>query len=257
LARVKTLIGAYDALVLALKITFGEEPSPSLPPSSIVDEMKRIIQSEEDTKKKTKMDALSAAEAREAQLKKEAVIAAEREAQKKAQEEEERKKEEAELALRAEEARKLRIENERRAEEEAREADRAFVASVPRGGDGVRAQIGLIREACRSNTDGSGEKEWNTAIGALHTIFTQIMSRPEEPKFRRIRRDHPKFLEDVGRHPGGKEIFIASGFRLDNIEGVSCFFSKEPNIEHDMDGWSDWFNELKETLQIIEEEMIK
>jgi hypothetical protein len=38
---------------------------------------------------------------------------------------------------------------------------------------------------------------------------------------------------------------------------VKCFFSREPNIEQDMNGWSDWFDGLKKTLEVIEEEMIK
>ena len=132
-------------------------------------------------------------------------------------------------------------------------ADRELLALVPiKGPDGVRMQIDRMRTALNND-----KKALDVALGSLYTLFDQIVRKPEEVNFRRIRRDHPKFLEDIGRHVGGKEVLIASGFKLEKLDGVACLFSKEPHIESDMDGWSDWFDGLKNTLAVIEEEMIK
>lgn len=164
-----------------------------------------------------------------------------------------RQREEADLHRRAQVARREREEAEHIAAEEALAADRAFVASITKGADGVREQLLILRE----NLFVADPTAHSTALGALHTLFTQISSHPEEVKFRRIRRDHPKFMSDIGRHPGGKELLIAAGFRLVTVDAVPCFFSKEPDIEHDMDGWSEWFDLIKNTVEIIEEELLK
>ena len=76
-------------------------------------------------------------------------------------------------------------------------------------------------------------------------MFDQIVWKWEEVDFRRIRHDHPKYMEDIGRHEGGGEVLIAAGFRLENLDGNPCFFSKEPHIESDMDGRSERFDGLK------------
>lgn len=91
------------------------------------------------------------------------------------------------------------------------------------------------------------------ALSALLQLFQQINAHPEETNFRRIRRDHEKFNQDIGRHQGGREILMAAGFELGAIDEVPCFISKEPDIEKDMDGWSAWFDLLKATLQILQE----
>ena len=161
----------------------------------------------------------------------------------------EQQREAEELARRAEQARQQRIQAEQQAIEAARQAERTFIASIPKGANGVKIQLDKLKES-------SSTEEYSIAVTSLHTIFSQIVAHPEEIKFRRIRRDHPKFLEDIGRHTGGKELLVAAGFKIDTIDEVSCFFSKEPDIEHDMDGWSNWYNLLKETLQLLEEALI-
>ncbi|KAL7512066.1 hypothetical protein ACHAXN_009026 [Cyclotella atomus] len=174
--------------------------------------------------------------------------------------EEQRLKEEAakrkeieELAQRAQEARLRRLEEEQRAIDEEAEADKALLALVPvKGADGVRSQIDRMRTALKDD-----KKALDIALGSLYTLFDQIVRKPEEVNFRSIRRDHPKFMEDIGRHVGGQEVLIAAGFRLEKLDGVPCFFSKEPHIESDMDGWSDWFDGMKKYLEIVEDEMIK
>jgi hypothetical protein len=161
--------------------------------------------------------------------------------------------EERELARRAEEARMRRLEEEQAAVDAERRADRELLAMVPTlGADGVREQIDRMREALKND-----RAVLDVALGSLYTLFEQIVRKPEEVNFRRVRRNHPKFMEDIGRHVGGREVLIAAGFRLEKLDGVPCFFSAEPHIETDMDGWSEWFDTLKKTLAVIEEEMIK
>ena len=165
----------------------------------------------------------------------------------------EKQKEAEILARQAHEARLRRVEEERRAIDEEAEADRALLASVPlKGADGVRMQIDRMRTALKDD-----KKSLDIALGSLYQLFDQIVRKPEEVNFRKIRRDHPKFMEDIGKHVGGKEVLIAAGFHLVKFEDVPCFFSKEPHIESDMDGWSDWFDGLKKTLEVIEQELTR
>lgn len=159
-------------------------------------------------------------------------------------------REREELAAKAETARKARIEREERMAEEERDAERSYLDSIHVGLDGVKQQLMVLKNSCKSPS------ELGTALESLHQLFHQITSRPEEIKFRRIRRDHPKFLHDIGRHDGGKEVLVAAGFTFEEIDGVKCYFTKEPDLMNDMDGWSKWFDLIKGSLSIIEEEMI-
>jgi hypothetical protein len=145
------------------------------------------------------------------------------------------------------------LEEEQAAVDAERRADQELLAMVPMlGAEGVREQINCMREALKND-----KAVLDVALGSLYTLFEQIVRKPEEVNFRRVRRNHPKFMEDIGRHVGGREVLIAAGFRLEKLDGVPCFFSAEPHIETDMDGWSEWFDTLKKMLAVIEEEMIK
>jgi hypothetical protein len=93
------------------------------------------------------------------------------------------------------------------------------------------------------------------ALQSLLTIFQQINAHPEQVNFRRIRRNHDQFVQDIGRHDGGAQILIAAGFKLGAIDEVPCYLCREPeDIERDMDGWSNWFDLLKATFQVLEKE---
>ena len=249
-ARVLALLDVYDALTMGVSAAFGRTDHDST--DGIADTLRQTVKQEEDRRKQAKIDAHDANMKEAADARVAAQRLEEEERLKAMEAERERVRREAELHQQAIEARQRREEEEARARAAEREADRAYQDSIPKGADGVRAQLTALREGC-SNEAGA----FDVAIGALHTLFSQITARPEEIKFRRIRRDHPKFLQDIGRHPGGKEIFIAAGFKFETLDGVKSFFSKEPDLESDMDGWSDWFDGLKMTLQIIEDEMIK
>ncbi len=83
----------------------------------------------------------------------------------------------------------------------------------------MREQIGRMREALKED-----RAALDVALGSLYTLFKQIVYKPEEINFRRVRRDHPKFVEDIVQHVSGREVLIAARFRLEKIDGVPCFF---------------------------------
>jgi len=213
---------------------------------ALVDLLRRRAQEEEEKTLRKQRDEEERRRREERQFQEEAERAAQEERRRLdgARAAEERRR--AELARRAEEE----IAARDRARIEAERADRAWVAGIRKGPEGIREQPAALLRA--TDDDAAAQK---AAIGALRALFSQIAAHPEEPKFRRIRRDHPKFNADIGRHDGGKEILIAAGFELGAIDDVPCYLSVEPNIEQDMDGWSDWFELHKAALAIIEEQL--
>jgi hypothetical protein len=257
LVRVQALLKLYDELRGGVNVAFGIQEEE--------DEM------EESTSETSKQEAMVELIRQQAQQEKEHADREERAKQEELDRQEKERKADEERRLegqrQAEEAARLELERqqterrrlaeeereaERRVLEEARRADREWTNSIPKGSDGVREQLRILVESTAN--DLAAQK---VAINALHTLFSQIAAHPEETNFRRIRRDHPRFNKDIGCHPGGKELLIAAGFVLGAIDDVPCYISKEPNLEKDMDGWSEWFDLLKAALNIIEEELIK
>ncbi len=251
--RVVALLDKYETLCHAMDITHGAKPNEDHnhpQKENLVAELEQKIKKQNDELK----DAQKRLEEKQMlNQQEEERLKAEVEKEQKRREEEEilrLQAERAELATRAEIARRERIQNELRAAEMEREAERAFLDSIVVGVEGVKQQLQRMRKSC-------SKKDLDIALDALYTLFSQIQSKPEEPKFRRVRRDHPKFKEDIGRHDGGKEILIAAGFTYVELDGIKCFFSKEPDLASDMDGWSEWFDLIKGTVAVIEEEMMK
>ena len=117
---------------------------------------------------------------------------------------------------------------------------------------GVQIQLNRLKESC-----GNDRAAFRVALRSLHILFSQILSRPEELRFRLIRSNHPQFEDDIGRWLGGREVLIAAGFQIIEIEKITCYVTKEPSLETDMDAWSGWFDGLKSTIQAIEDEMNK
>jgi hypothetical protein len=247
--RVKTAIRTYRALEKGADVLFNDSDADP----SVVSALRSQIQQHTEQLNAT-IQARRTREQLEAKhLAKERILAMERANQQRLLEERKKRDEERELARRAEEARMRRLEEERAAVDAERGAERELLALVPTlGVDGVREQIGRMREALKND-----QASLDVALGSLYTLFEQIVRKPEEVNFRRVRRNHPKFMDDIGRHVGGREVLIAAGFKLEKLDGIPVFFSPEPSIESDMDGWSEWFNTLKKTLAVIEEEMLK
>jgi hypothetical protein len=253
--RVLALLKLYDELAAGLDAAFGEEPeitTETQQEQSQATAAVDLIRQQADLER-SQAEREDLAKQQELERQQAAI-----EAEKKQQKEEQLRLEEAQkLQIEQQQAQEARIarearDTERRALEEANRADRQWAASVTKGPEGVREQLRILLESTAA--DAAAQK---AAIYALHTLFSQIVAHPEETNFRRIRRDHPKFHDDIGRHTGGREVLIASGFSLGAIDEVPSFISKEPNIEKDMDGWSAWFDLLKATLVITEEQLMK
>ncbi|KAL7526913.1 hypothetical protein ACHAXR_004129 [Thalassiosira sp. AJA248-18] len=248
--RVKNVVRIYKALEQGVAIIFHDTDAGG---PSLVSSLQSQIQ-QHDEQLNAHVQAHQTQQQLESErLAKEKLAAEEHANQQRLLEEQTKKNEERELARRAEEARLRRVEEEQRVLDAERRADQELLALVPTlGAEGVREQIGRMREGLKDD-----RAALDVALGSLYTLFEQIVRKPEEINFRRVRRDHPKFMEDIGRHVGGREVLIAAGFKLEKLDGVPSFFSKEPHIESDMDGWSDWFDSLKKTLEVVEEEMLK
>ena len=246
--RMKAVIRTYRALKNGLTNIYKDSTKPSM-----ISLLRSQIQQHNEHINATKQARLLQEQVETERLVKERILAEEREIQQRLQEEKRKRDEERELARRAEEARVRRLEEEQAVIDAERRADSDLLALVPIiGVEGVREQIGRMRDGLRDD-----RASLDLALGSLYTLFEQIIRKPEEVSFRRVRRNHPKFVEDIGRHVGGREVLIAAGFKLEKLDGVPCFFSAEPHIESDMDGWSNWFDTLKKTLTVIEEEMLK
>ncbi|GMI27952.1 hypothetical protein TeGR_g5797 [Tetraparma gracilis] len=119
-----------------------------------------------------------------------------------------------------------------RAREEELRRDREWVASIPKGLASFRELFSSLPPPARK---------------VVATLFAQIKAHPDNESFRRFKLAHPRFQEDVARHPGGRECFVAAGFGLQSVESESgelskCLVMAEPSLENDFDGWSEWFN---------------
>ena len=249
-ARVTTLLSQYDQLVSAMDV---------LQESSVVEELEHTIAEIESEKSRRAHDEQERQRQAAEALRKEQEEHQRKLQQEKEEEENARQQELMELNRRAEESRRARVAaeearvaEERRVLAERLRKDREWMDGIQKGPEGVQKELAKVLRATQDDAVAR-----TTVITALHTLFSQIVSHPEEVNFRRVRRDHPKFNADIGRHDGGKEILIAAGFRLGAIDDVPCFISSEPNVENDLDGWSEWFDLLKSTLDIIEQELLK
>jgi hypothetical protein len=256
LVRVQALLKLYDELCRGVNVAFGiqeeddkeESTSETSKQEAMVELIRQQAQQEKehaDREERARQEELDRQE-KERKAEEERLLEEQRQTEDAARLELERQQ--AETRRIADEAR----EAERRVLEEARRADREWTNSIPKGSDGVREQLRILVGSTADDLPAQ-----KIAINALHTLFSQIAAHPEETNFRRIRRDHPRFNKDIGCHAGGKELLIAAGFVLGAIDDVPCYISKEPNLEKDMDGWSAWFDLLKASLNIIEEELIK
>jgi hypothetical protein len=248
--RVHQLLKQFDEMAQAMSF---------LDNSDVLETMEQVVSRQEAAQKLAEEEEERRKHERKQILKDEQENQEQRLRQEQAEAEANRQHELLELNRRAEESRQARqlaeqarLDQERRERENRERADREWMAGITKGPEGVKEEMRKLREATQDDCEAQ-----TTALTSLHTLFSQIVSHPEEIIYRRVRRDHPKFNQDIGRHAGGKELLIAAGFRLGAIDDVPCFLSTEPNIETDMDGWSDWFNLLRATLDIIQEEVAK
>jgi PUB domain len=242
--RVHNLLTVYGAVRKAVWQAFGiqddTDDTAEEGPNSVVSNLRQAVQAQLTEEQLAQMRAQQLAQEQQAQQRAQDEQARQEEERQRLQAQQAKRQEEEEIARRAEESRQRRA--------QAAQAEREWVDSIPKGPQGVRQQIQRLKNDTQD--DPVAQK---TALSALLTIFTQIAQHPEEINFRKIRRDHPKFDQDIGRHQGGKEILIAAGFQLVTLDEIPCFYSKEPDLENDMDGWSLWFDNLKANLDAVKE----
>jgi len=158
--------------------------------------------------------------------------------------EEKEAQEREELRLKAEEARRVKAEREEREREERerlereeRERDAAWLASIERTTGGLTKQISLLPPSARAK---------------LLEIYTEVHKRPENELARKVKLENAKFHEEIGQHEGGKEALVAAGWSLQKLDGEKFLVLVEPNLETDLDGWSTWFDRIKEVREILE-----
>merc|ERR1712087_435415 len=289
--RVKSMIELYDCLLIAMKtlylnscIDFDDKMTNEPECNDIIQAVEDIVANQSMTTSTTLYQVLQLAlneenrilsekkqheeqqrKAKEEQMELESKRI---ESQMQAEEEKLRQlklKQEQEVARKANasrQAKQERIDREKEREKQKRVdallKDKEFMASVTKGDDGVRMQLEKLHQLKKD----IGDREYKKAIQSLQKIFQQIISHPEDPGHRFIRRENERFHDLVGKHKGGCELLIAAGFKLVRIqtedeEDVPFFIMKEPNIEADMDGWSNWYDGLKSTLNLIEDTMPK
>mmetsp|Transcript_13828 Transcript_13828/g.19811 ORF Transcript_13828/g.19811 Transcript_13828/m.19811 type:complete len:395 (-) Transcript_13828:52-1236(-) len=242
--RVQSILHTYNGLVAAQE--------QHLPPMEVLEQIIQQKKEEEALRQEQlqKEEQLKQLVQQQQQQLEEQLRIQEQFLQKQKEEEERRK-----LAELAEKSRLQRMGLEQQRQEEERQRlekiqleEQSWENSIPKGS--MNQQLEILRAS--TTVDG----DYTIAIQSLHRLFQQILAKPEQVSFRKIRRDHPQFTKDIGRHAGGKEFLISAGFHLsDDEDNIPCFLSKEPDLENDMDAWSDWYSNIKSVVEILEQEL--
>lgn len=238
--RVQAVSSLYQALQINIAVVDTKDNNGES--STVLDRIKRQAQDEQDELQQEKQRQAQEEAAEQERLQQE--------------EQQRRQQEEAgQLEVERREQERIRIaQQERQAQRDAiiaqERVERAWANSIPKGIDSVREYVQVLLE---STADDAAAQQ--TAFRSLHTIISQIVAHPEDDNFCRIRRSHEQFQSDISRHDGGKEILIAAGFVLRTIDDVPCFVAQEPNLETDMDAWTEWYDLLKATLQVLQEQL--
>jgi len=180
-----------------------------------------------------------------------------------------------ERARQAEEQEKRRIEKERK-EAEERERERELLEAQERvqAQERVRREeaardlqfmtlcgVGPLKTAIQLQTlKISAGASYRSVIKALVRVFEQIISRPEEVNFRRIRLQNSNFHEAIGKYDGGIGVIVTGGFKIryltvDDNEDKYLVLS-EPNLEGgELEEWGIWFDCLKGVLTALKNEV--
>ncbi|KAG7386709.1 hypothetical protein PHYPSEUDO_015389 [Phytophthora pseudosyringae] len=178
------------------------------------------------------------------------------------------KKREQREKERAEEERQRKLEEEERAR---------LNAAIPHGKAGLEKAIAMLQESTGS------EALFRQSLQKLLAVVSNICSSPENAAFRHIPKDNVHFHADLGQHAGGYQCLLALGFKElqqgeeteprnvfvlevcplspKNVESCAdkllplVVFLQEPDLSEDLDAWSNWFDELKEMLSLVESKL--
>ena len=85
--------------------------------------------------------------------------------------------------------------------------------------------------------------------------MSNICSEPEKELYRKIDKDNYRFQEDFGKFEGGYHFLLSMGFKevYDEIESKTMFYLEEPDVNEDMDAWTDWFDSMKDYKTFLED----
>eukprot|EP00474_Spongospora_subterranea_P010785 CRZ11243.1 hypothetical protein [Spongospora subterranea] len=97
-------------------------------------------------------------------------------------------------------------------------------------------------------------KQLRCAVGALLDIVGNIISSPEDPTFRNIRKANEKLNGDLLSVDGGLEALICIGFREKNPTQTineAHFYIAEPPVDN-FDEWSSWYDKLQKNRALLQ-----
>lgn len=112
---------------------------------------------------------------------------------------------------------KIKAENRRREEErkERIENEIRTLNSFPRGTQAFREALIFIK-------DNLQPVDYCCVKNVVHDIVVNICSKPDDEKLRRLHMNHPKLQENLFRHNGAVQVFIAMGFKASLVvENIS------------------------------------
>ncbi|CAM9867456.1 unnamed protein product, partial [Ectocarpus sp. 8 AP-2014] len=253
-AKVVALGAKHQALLqrlpqLEAEITAAVSQHESREVVSAEEARKREVERQQQEDARERMRLAEAEEERRRAVATQSILDRERERQ---ATEAAQSREERQRAAEQEEARLA--EDKRRREREAQE----LASSVAVGAAGVEDGLRRIDDAC-----GGNPAEKKAAVQALQQaskaadtpILRNVASNPEDPRFRRIKRDNENFQRALGRFEGGIQILLSSGFRMQVEEGQTVLVMNEPDLSEDMDGWTEWYKHITEAVERLKMEL--
>jgi len=83
----------------------------------------------------------------------------------------------------------------------------------------VEPDVAEIRAALQG-VDGVTVDQRLACLGTLTKLASNIVKKPMELKYKRVKMENKTFVEKVGQCEGGTELMVALGFLPDEIEGV-------------------------------------
>ncbi|GLE00421.1 hypothetical protein PINS_up009178 [Pythium insidiosum] len=213
----------------------------------------QVAHEELNRERERQLEQQRLAQQREEEAQRQRLEAEEHERQRLADEAEQRRI--AELARLAEikraEREQQRLAEEARVQEEQRQLKERNAQAIV-GTEGLERALSALQHAI---TD---QNKYRNTLQRLLVIVSNICASPENAAFRSIPKDNAHFHEDIGQYDGGHDALLSLGFReMEPEAGKRVFVMEEPNLEEDLDKWSDWFDGLKVMKEFLDEKVKK
>ena len=125
--------------------------------------------------------------------------------------------------------------------------------AMPASTEAFAHALGRLVEDSKDEVDAQKK-----ALATVADILANILSKPDDEKFRRLKVNSPLLQDRLLGRSGGTEVLMAAGFRaiIDKPEGypvepcVVLLTMSEPNPEADVMAWMAWFDGLKEKREL-------